>query len=65
LYRIGADPLERQELSAQHRAQANALASLLQDQINENKKLAAGVDVEHLPLSPEQIERLRSLGYLQ
>jgi arylsulfatase A-like enzyme len=65
LYRIGADPLERQELSAQHRAQANALASLLQDQINENNKLAAGVDVEHLPLSPEQIERLRSLGYLQ
>lgn len=65
LYNLGTDPLEQKELSAQHPAQADALTELLNQQVNENARLAAGVSVDHAPLSPEQIERLRSLGYLQ
>ena len=65
LYNLATDPLEQKELSAQHPAQADALTDLLNQQVSENARLAAGVSVDHAPLSPEQIERLRSLGYLQ
>ena len=65
LFDLAADPLELRDMSARDRSRADALAGLLDAQVRENAKLAAGVEVRHVPLTPEQLERLRSLGYVQ
>ncbi|MCP4251147.1 MAG: sulfatase [bacterium] len=64
LYQIGEDPLEKQDLFSRQQQQAQALSGLLQTQVKENSRRAAGIDVQHRTLTPAQIERLRALGYL-
>ena len=64
LYDLRADPAERRNVAAQHPDTVQALNRRLDDWLAERPTLAAIVprDVE---LSEDDLERLRSLGYLQ
>ncbi len=64
LYNLTIDHLEQTELSAQHAAKTESLTGLLARQVQENARLAADVEVKRVPLSPAELERLRSLGYI-
>ena len=64
LYNLTLDHLEQTELSAQHAAKTKSLTGLLARQVQENARLAAGFEVQRVPLSPAEVERLRSLGYI-
>jgi len=64
LYHIVRDPLEQEDLAAKHPKLAAELRALLMEQHERNKKLAEGVETQQAPLTDEQIERLRTLGYL-
>jgi len=65
LYDLANDPQEQNDLARRHPEQVGALADLLRDQLEDNARRASGVVVEQVPLSPEQIKRLKSLGYLK
>ena len=65
LYDVADDLLEQKELSAWYATKAKQLAAILQEQTKINAKLGSGVSVEAVTLTPEQLERLRSLGYLK
>lgn len=65
LYFLGDDPLEQNELSARHPQKAQELTKILQEQITLNNQLGSSISTEKVPLTPEQQNRLRSLGYLE
>jgi arylsulfatase A-like enzyme len=65
LYDVGNDPLEQNELSRLNSNRTNILTEILQNQSIVNKKLGAKIWAGSVSLTPEQIQRLRSLGYLE
>lgn len=64
LYHISEDPQEQNELSAKYPDKVEELTNLLQAQVLDNKRQTSQKEVEQIPVSPEQYERLRSLGYV-
>ena len=65
LYNVANDPLEQNELTAWYVGQAKQLTKILQKQVELNEKLGSGLSIEAVTLTPEQLDRLRSLGYLK
>jgi arylsulfatase A-like enzyme len=65
LYNLETDPLEQNNLIGQPGAPESALVDILARQLEVNKKMAAGSKADFAPLSPEQLERLRSIGYVE
>ncbi len=64
LYDLAADALEQRDVSAEHPAEVEALTALLRRQVERNEALAAGRVPERAPVSNEQLQRLKSLGYV-
>ena len=64
LYHIVRDPLEQEDLAGKYPKLVAELRTLLMEQYERNKKLAEGVEIQQVPLTDEQIKRLRGLGYL-
>ena len=62
LYDLSSDPAEKTNLLSQHRQLADELAGSLEDWRNEQDGLAVGPGYE---AAEEELERLRSLGYVQ
>ncbi len=65
LYDVAADPLEQDNVMADQPATAAALTALLERHVAENARLAGGKEAEAVPLGAEQLERLKSLGYVK
>ncbi|UCG16865.1 MAG: sulfatase [Phycisphaerales bacterium] len=65
LYNIADDPLEQRDLAANAPAQLKSLTALVQERLGRNRRLAAGEPVEEIPLTPDRLDRLRSLGYVE
>jgi len=65
LYFLVDDPLEQNELSARNPQKVQELTKILQEQITLNNLLGSAISTEKVPLTPEQQNRLRSLGYLK
>ena len=65
LYNVGDDPLEQNELSRHHSDKIWQLVNILQQQNEVNEMLGSQVSTEAVPLTPQQREILRSLGYLK
>ena len=64
LYNLAEDAGERNDLADQLPEQLLALQILMERQLKENQRLSRGLEAQHVPLSAEQLERLRSLGYV-
>ncbi len=65
LYNISDDPLEQNDLSVKYKSKVKHLAKLLQKQVATNEQLGIGVSTKTRTLTPEQLKRLRSLGYVE
>lgn len=65
LYNLADDPMEMADLSTLNRDKAAQLTNILHQQNEINAQLASQISTETVPLTPEQQERLRSLGYLK
>ena len=65
LYNISEDPLEQDNLYAQHPSRLWELSQLLGEQITLNRKLASQVKPQERPVTPEDYEHLKSLGYVR
>jgi arylsulfatase A-like enzyme len=65
LYNIAADPLEQNDLATGSPDKVKPLADLVQRQVDQNRRMAPGERPPDVPLSPDQIERLKSLGYVE
>jgi arylsulfatase A-like enzyme len=65
LYNIADDPLEQKNVYAQYPARARDLIGLLAEQVKHNHQLGLETDAKEIPMTPEQYERLKSLGYVQ
>jgi arylsulfatase A-like enzyme len=64
LYRYTSDPLERENLARQNPVMRARLIDLALAQKLKNERLAAQTKRERVELSPEQLQRLKSLGYV-
>ena len=65
LYNVADDPKEQNNLYAQYPAKAKELVGLLLEQMNCNKQLASETKAQQVPITPEQYEQLKSLGYVR
>ncbi len=65
LYHVAEDPLEQINLSFVNSEKVAQLLRILQEQMEINEKLASKVPEKGVLLTPQQKERLRSLGYLK
>jgi len=65
LYNVTDDPKEQNNLYGQYPAKAKELAGLLLEQMNSNKQLASETKAQQVPITPEQYEQLKSLGYVR
>jgi len=65
LYNVGRDPLEQNNLYAQHSTEVRKLTKLLDKQIMLNQKLASEVKAKEKLITPEEYEQLKSLGYVR
>ena len=64
LFDLETDPGENEDVAARRPEIARRMRERLERQLAENHRLADDVRVRFEELTPEQIERLRSLGYL-
>ncbi len=64
LYNLATDPHERNNLAASEPETLVELQNLLDEQLAENLERAEGVSPERTTITPEQLERLRGLGYV-
>jgi arylsulfatase A-like enzyme len=64
LFNLYNDRLEQIDLSVRNPERLEILTRALQGQVELNEWLAAGFQGRETTLSPDQIERLRSLGYI-
>lgn len=64
LYHFTEDPFERRNLARKHPEMLRRLVDLERAQRAENDRLAATATREIMQLSSEQVDRLRSLGYV-
>ncbi len=65
LYNHATDPGELTNLGRAEPGRVQAMFQLMRNQMDANARLAAGHNVQQMPLTPTQIERLRSLGYVE
>ena len=65
LYNIADDPLEQNDLAAQAQGRLEQLTRILTEQVSLNARIAEGFEPNAADLTPEQRERLKSLGYIQ
>jgi len=65
LYNIADDPMEQKNVYARYPVRARELAGLLQEQMERNHRLGLKTDAKKIPLTPEQYEQLKSLGYVR
>ena len=65
LYRIADDPMERSNLYASHPDKLSELLDLMKRQLIRNNELASGKEVDKVPITPDDRERLESLGYVE
>lgn len=65
LYNIADDPIELKNLYAQYPPGAEKVTKLLQEQMARNQHLASKTKDQQIPLTSEQYERLKSLGYVR
>jgi arylsulfatase A-like enzyme len=63
LYDISKDPLEQHDIAAAHPRVVEALSRTIDEHLAVNTRLAADVEAEHIPVSDEQLKRLKALGY--
>ncbi|MBU0639434.1 MAG: sulfatase [Planctomycetes bacterium] len=64
LYNIAADPHEAKPTPVGDGTQYGRLADRLKRHLSESARLAASVQVQETPVTPEQQARLRALGYV-
>jgi arylsulfatase A-like enzyme len=64
LYHFTEDPLERRNLAGQDPDMLGMLLQMEAEQRAENDRLATAAQRQSIELSPEQLRRLRSLGYV-
>lgn len=64
LFRIEEDPQEQHEVSARFPDVADRLHRALSEQMKASHELAKTIDETTTPATPEQIERLKALGYI-
>ena len=64
LFNLYDDRLEQIDLSVRNPERVEILARALQAQVELNQRLSAGFEGREATLTPEQIEQLRSLGYI-
>jgi choline-sulfatase len=64
-YNIADDPLEQKNIYTQYPTRVRELAGLLTEQMTQNHQLGLKTDTKEIPLTTEQYERLKSLGYVQ
>jgi arylsulfatase A-like enzyme len=64
LFDLANDPLEQKNLSGRLEQERERLAEVLEKQTELNRSLSQGAP-ELQELTPEQIERLKSLGYVE
>jgi arylsulfatase A-like enzyme len=65
LYNIADDPQEQKNLYTQNLSVAQKLTKLLDDQVAENTKLSKQTKLERVTTTPQDYERLKSLGYIE
>lgn len=65
LYNIADDPLEQKDLFTSSPSIAQRLTKLLEDQVAENTQLSKQTKLEQVTTTPEDYERLKSLGYIE
>jgi arylsulfatase A-like enzyme len=65
LFNIAKDPQEKEDLSAKNPKKLKMLVVMLLEQVSINEKLGAQTRVKEVPMTPEQYERLKSLGYVE
>jgi len=65
LYRIDTDPLEQEDLSGQHPDIVEKMVAQLQEIQQENEEWRSMESPEIVPLSEEQAQQLRALGYIK
>jgi arylsulfatase A-like enzyme len=65
LYNIADDPLEQNDLAANAPAQLKSLTAQVREWLDRNRHLAADAPAEEVPLTPDRLDRLRSLGYVE
>lgn len=65
LYNVSNDPLEQNNLYAQESTRARELFQLLRKQVTLNQKLGSKVKAQEKLITPEEYERLKSLGYVK
>jgi hypothetical protein len=64
LFHLGEDPGERRNLFSPSHPDGLRLAARLRQQVARNKKLSSRFKSKGVALSAEEMERLKSLGYL-
>jgi arylsulfatase A-like enzyme len=64
LFDLDADPHERDDVSAQNPDVVARLSALLDERLKENAARAAGAGASRSAATPEEMERLRGLGYV-
>ena len=65
LFNVTEDPLEQTDLASLQPERVAQFMQIIDRQVEINQQLLEGVDVETIPLTPEQIKRLESLGYIR
>ncbi|UCG34408.1 MAG: sulfatase [Phycisphaerales bacterium] len=65
LYHLADDPAERQDLVDKQPERFRLLQDILRRQIEQDARLAGDTDIQPVPLTPEDVERLKSLGYIE
>lgn len=65
LYNIADDPYEQKNLFQQNSIKVKQLGMILTDQITINKNLASKTIPEQIQITPQEYERLKSLGYVK
>ncbi len=65
LYNIADDPMEKNNLYFKFPQEVKKLAEILTDQMKINSQLASKTRLEQIQITPQEYERLKSLGYVK
>jgi len=65
LFNIAQDPGEQKNLADQEQSMLQAMLSILAQQMQTNQQLSTNFKSKYKNLTPEQIQRLKSLGYIK
>jgi arylsulfatase A-like enzyme len=65
LFNIAKDPQEKENLAAKNPEKLKMLVNMVHQQVQVNKKLGDQMRIKEVPLTPQQYQRLKSLGYVE